>query len=130
VGELQDWRDLPKVRPSDALVRRWKTMPPWQAKRARERWWRENGPEGQAPVEQVSLPERRGPRESISGSRRLTNDELAARTTRKVELDNPAFDGTIAEEDLKIASPATVKRWLEAGKIYRDLGGPPPSRQH
>lgn len=106
-----------------ALLKRWKTMPPWQAKRARAAWYRDYG--GVDPTTQVKLPERRPRPESAP---KPTYEELAARTARKAELDNPAFDGTLTQDDLQIASPSTVTRWLEEGRLYRDLGGPPPGR--
>ena len=114
--------------PPLTLRRRWGAMPPWQAKRARAAWWRQNGENGQDPATQVALPERRPPRERLSGPRRLTTEELARRTARRVELDNPDFSGALTEEDLKIASPATITRMLNTGQIQRDLGGPPPRR--
>lgn len=118
------------VHPPQTLLRRWGAMPPWQAKRARAAWWRENGRDGQDPARQVpALPVRQPSRESFTGPRRLTNEELGRRNARRVELDDPNFAGTLTKEDLAIASPATVTRLLNSGKIHRDLGGPPPGRR-
>ena len=113
--------------PTAALIRRWKTMLPWQAKRARAAWYRDYGQGAQDPTTLAppmpQLPERRpAPAKPIY-------EELARRTARKAELDDPNFAGTLTQEDLQIASPATVTRLLNSGQIYRDLGGPPPRPQ-
>jgi hypothetical protein len=118
----------PGTHPSPALIRRWRSMPPWQGKRERAKWWRENAPqEGQAAPSHAPAPA--APEARPVSQRRLTNEELARRVTRQVELDDPAFNGTVTEEDLAIASPGTVTRWMEAGVLQRDLGGPPPPRR-
>jgi hypothetical protein len=120
----------PGTYPSPALLRRWKSMPPWQAKRARAAWWRENGQQdghaapSQAPALAPSAPDSR-----VRTRRRLTTEELERRVRRRAELDDPAFNGTVTEEDLAIASPSTVTRLMNAGVLERDLGGPPPQRQ-
>lgn len=119
----------PGTYPSPALLRRWKAMPPWQAKRARAAWWREHGQQdGQAASSQAPALPTRDSRPRIR--RRLTNDELEHRVRRRAELDDPAFNGTVTEEDLAIASPSTVTRPMNAGALERDLGGPPPQRQY
>jgi hypothetical protein len=56
-------------------------------------------------------------------------EEIARRTARRAELDDPNFAGTLTQEDLQIASPSAVTRLLDSGQIYRDLGGPPPRRR-
>lgn len=119
------------VYPPQTLLRRWGAMPPWQAKRARDAWWRENGRDGQDPARQMTapLPVRQPHGESFTGPRRLTTEELGRRSARRAELDDPNFSGTLTAEDLKIASPSSVTRWLNNGQIHRDLGGPPPGHR-
>jgi hypothetical protein len=119
----------PGTYPSPALLRRWKSMPPWQAKRARAAWWREHGQQdGQGASEAVAPPE--VPATERRASTRLSNDELARRRARRVEVDDPAFDGPLTDEDVSIASPATVTKWMNSGKSHRELGAPPPQRQY
>jgi hypothetical protein len=123
----RDPRSLAPVEPSPGQVRRWRMMQPWQAKREEARWRRENG---QDPAQQATTPRVQQPhQEGLTGTRRLTNEELARRTARKAELDNPNFTGTLTDEDLKLASPAAVIRMLNSGQLFRDLDGPPPSRR-
>jgi hypothetical protein len=122
----RDLRSLPAVQPSPGQVRRWRMMPAWQAKREQAKWWRENG---QEPARQSTPPVQQPLQASPTGTRRLTNEELARRTVRKAELDNPNFTGTVTNEDLTLASPAAVIRMLNSGQLYRDLDGPPPSRR-
>lgn len=121
----------PGTYPSPRLLRAWKSMPVWQAKRARAAWWREhdaqNGQAAPAQPTQAAAPAPAPARHAGTG--RLTNEELAARRARRVELDDPGFSGTLTEEDLAIASPAAVARLMNNGQIERDLGGPPPQRQ-
>ena len=120
----------PGTYPSPRLLRTWKSMPPWQAKRERAKWWREhNAQNGQAAPSQAPVPVPSAPEGRARTRRRLTTEELGRRVKRKAELDDPAFSGTVTEEDLAIASPSTVTRLMNAGVLERDLGGPPPQRQ-
>jgi hypothetical protein len=122
----------PMAQPTPALIRRWKSMPTLQARRARAAWFSQQGSQDPAVARvqaEAAAAVRQTPREDPTAPRRLTNEELAARTARRAELDNPGFAGTLTEEDLAIASSATVSRWLHDGRIYHDLDGPPPGRQ-
>jgi hypothetical protein len=122
---------VPGTYPSTALLRRWKSMPPWKAQRERARWWAEQGQQDphvaavQEQAKALAAPDSRP-----STRRRLTNEELVRRAGRRAELDDPAFDGTVTAEDLEIASPATVTRLMNSGVLQRDLGGPPPQKQY
>jgi len=121
----------PGTYPSPALLRRWKMMPPWQAKRARAAWWREYGQQdGHAAASQSPAPALPTRDSRPRTRRRLTTEELERRARRRAELDDPAFNGTVTEEDLAIASPASVIRLMNAGVLERDLGGPGPQRQY
>jgi len=48
--------------PSPAQIRRWRMMPPWQAKRALDAWRRENRANGQMPIP-APTPAAEGPRQ-------------------------------------------------------------------
>lgn len=125
---MRELSDIPApgAYPSPRLLRVWKSMPPWQAKRARAAWWREHGQQdGQAAPALAPPP----PDSRVRTPRRLTTEELLRRKARAEELADPGFDGTLTEEDLKIASPQTVAALMNRGLLARDLGGPPPQRQ-
>jgi hypothetical protein len=131
---MTDYRQPPAM-PSPALLRRWKSMPPVQGRRARAAWFSQQGSQDPAVAQmQAEAPAvvRQPPRENPGIPKRLSNEELAQRVARRAELDDPNFAGTLTEEDLAIASPSAVSRMLNSGQIYRDLGGPPPrpSRHH
>ena len=120
------------VYPPQTLLRRWGASHPGRPSVRETHGGRRTGEDGQDPrTRQMTtpLPVRQPHGESFTGPRRLTTEELGRRSARRAELDNPNFTGTLTAEDLKIASPSSVTRWLNNGQIHRDLGGPPPGHR-
>jgi len=113
------------VAPTVAQVRRWNSMPPWQAQRERAKWAREvseaNGwSEPTRPVTPTAAPQPRA-------STRPTNQQIADASARRAAL-TVDYAGVVTREDCAAAAPHVVGEWLMRGKLSH-LGYGAPSRR-